>query len=99
MQTDRIVVFAGIGRCFMLAAVKGYYDGNQIVMDEEDRKNLSIGDEVIITILDNISRQKAEAREEKRKRLIDSGAYVISTGRTVEEIDGYIRELRDNDRF
>lgn len=83
----------------MLAAVKGYYDGNQIVMDEEDRKNLSIGDEVIITILDNISRQKAEAREEKRKRLIDSGAYVISTGRTVEEIDGYIRELRDNDRF
>ena len=35
----------------MLAAVKGYYDGNQIIVDEEDRKNLSIGDEVIITIL------------------------------------------------
>ena len=32
----------------MLAAVKGYYDGNQIVMNEDDRKNLRVGDEVII---------------------------------------------------
>ena len=36
----------------MLAAVKGYYDGTQIVMDEEERKHFTIGDEVIITILD-----------------------------------------------
>ena len=83
----------------MLAAVKGYYDGNQIIMDENDRKNLRVGDEVIITILDKISKQKVETRAEKRRRLIGSGAFVIPTGRTVEEVDGYIRELRDNDRF
>ena len=83
----------------MLAAVKGYYDGNHIIMDEDDRKNLRVGDEVIITILDKISKQKVETRAEKRRRLIESDAFVIPTGRTTEEIDGYIEELRDNDRF
>ena len=29
----------------MLAAVKGYYDGNQIIVNEDDRKNLNVGDE------------------------------------------------------
>ncbi|RKJ62080.1 hypothetical protein [Roseburia sp. 1XD42-69] len=83
----------------MLAAVKGYYDGKQIVIDEADRKNLNIGDEVIITILDRVSEQKAKTRAEKRQQLIDSNAFVISSGRSVEEIDQYIREMRDNDRF
>lgn len=83
----------------MLAAVKGYYDGNQIVMNEDDRKNLNVGDEVIITILDRISGQKVETRAEKRRRLIESDAFVIPTGRTTEEIDEYIKEMRDNDRF
>lgn len=83
----------------MLAAVKGYYDGNQIVVNEEDRKNLSMGDEVIITILDNYGRQRVQERAEKRLRLIESDDFVTSSGRTVEEIDQYIRELRDNDRF
>ena len=83
----------------MLAAVKGYYDGEQIVVNEEDRKNLSVGDEVIITILDKISRKKVETRAEKRRQLIDSDAFVISTGRTAEEIDEYIKEMRANDRF
>lgn len=83
----------------MLAAVKGYYDGSQIVMNEDDRKNLRVGDEVIITILTEISKQKVETRAEKRRRLIDSDAFVVPTGRTMEEIDEYIRELRDNDRF
>lgn len=83
----------------MLVAVKGYYDGNQIVVNEEDRKNLSMGDEVIITILDNYGRQRVQERAEKRLRLIESDDFVTSSGRTVEEIDQYIRELRDNDRF
>ena len=83
----------------MLAAVKGYYDGEQIVVNEEDRKNLSVGDEVIITILDKIRRKKVETRAEKRRQLIDSDAFVISTGRTAEEIDEYIKEMRANDRF
>lgn len=83
----------------MLAAVKGYYDGNQIVVNEDDRKNLNVGDEVIITILDRISGQKVETRAEKRRRLIESDAFVIPTGRATEEIDEYIKEMRDNDRF
>ena len=83
----------------MLAAVKGYYDGNQIIVNDEDRKNFSIGDEVIITILDNYGKQRAQERAEKRLRLIESNAFVNSSGRTVEEIDQYIRELRDNHRF
>ena len=83
----------------MLAAVKGYYDGNQIIVNDEDRKNFSIGDEVIITILDNYGKQRAQERAEKRLRSIESNAFVNSSGRTVEEIDQYIRELRDNDRF
>ncbi len=83
----------------MLAAVRGYYDGNQIVVNEDDRKNLNAGDEVIITILDKISKQKVETRSEKRMRLIDSDAFVIPSGRSVEEVDEYIREMRDNDRL
>lgn len=83
----------------MLEALKGYYDGNQIVMNENDRKSLSVGDEVIITILDKVSRQRIETRAKKRRRLIDSDAFVTSTGRTVEEVDEYIREMRSDDRF
>lgn len=83
----------------MLAAVKGYYDGVKIVVDEEERKNLNAGDEVIITILGKINSQKTETREEKRERIIDLDKYVMPTGRTAEEIDEYIREMRDNDRY
>ena len=35
----------------MLTAVSGYYDGNGIVMDEEI--SMSVGQRVIITILEN----------------------------------------------
>ena len=44
---------------------------------------------------DEMSIQKVE----KRKCSIDWDSFVISSGRTVEEIDNYIRELRDNDRI
>lgn len=83
----------------MLAAVKGYYDGNQIIVDENERENFSIGDEVIITIIGKVSRQKAETRAERRRRLIDSDAFVISTGRSAKDMDEYIREIRHDDRI
>lgn len=83
----------------MLAAVKGFYDGNQIIVNEDDRKNFSVGDELIITILDKIARPQFESRAEKRRRLIESEAFVTSTGRTDEEIDKYIKEMRSDDRF
>ena len=82
----------------MLAAVKGYYDGTQIVLDENDRKSLNVGDEVIVTILDRLSKTGKETRADKRRRIIDMEKYVISTGRSAEEIDNYIREMRDDDR-
>ncbi len=83
----------------MLAAVKGYYDGTQIVVDENDKKTLNMGDEVIITILDRLNVTRKETRAEKRRRIVDLEKYVMPTGRSVEEIDAYIRELRDDDRF
>ena len=87
------------GDDYMLVDLKGYYDGKQIIVDENERKNLSLGDEVIITILEKLKNQKVDARAEKRKRLIESDAFVIPSGRTVEEIDKYIREMRDDDRI
>ena len=87
------------GGNIMLAAVKGYYDGNQIIVNEDDRKNLNVEDELIITILDKIGMKKTETRAEKRRRIIDTDAYVVPTGRTVEEIDDYMKEMRSDDRF
>ena len=83
----------------MLAAVKGYYDGNQIILNEDDRKNLNVGDEVVVTILGRINEQKVKISAEKRKHYMESGALVITSGRTVKEIDGYIKERRSDDRF
>ena len=83
----------------MLAAVKGYYDGTQIVIDEDDKKTLNTGDEVIITILDRLNTTRRETRADKRRRIVDLEKYVVLSGRSVGEIDNYIRELRDNDRF
>lgn len=40
-----------------------------------------------------MSEQKAKTRAEKRRRLIESDAFVIPSGRTAEEIDTYIRVL------
>lgn len=79
----------------MLAAIKGYYDGNQIIVREKDRKNLSVGDEVIITILDNAARQGPEKKVEKRTRFIETGVFAVSGARREEEIDQYLRELRE----
>ncbi len=83
----------------MLAAVKGYYDGTQIIVNEDDRKNLNIGDEVVITILNRIVMTRKETRADRRKKLIESGEFVSTNGRSAEEVDAYIRELRDDDRF
>lgn len=83
----------------MLAAVKGYYDGTQIVVDESDRKTLNIGDEVIITILNRLNAAGIEARSDKRLRIVDLEKYVVQSNRSTEEMDNYIREMRDNDRI
>lgn len=81
----------------MLTAVKGYYDGNQIVMDESDKKNLNIGDEVIITILDNINIQKTDTRAVQRKK-IDWDSFLIPSERG-KNVDEYMKEMREDDRL
>lgn len=80
----------------MLAAVKGYYDGTKIVVDERDRKIFNIGDEVIITILDKISTTSEETRAAKRRRIVDMEKYVVPSVRNTEEINNYIREMRED---
>ena len=78
----------------MLAAIKGYYDGTQIVVNENDKKTLNIGDEVVITILSKSNMTREETKAEKRRRIVDLEKCVVSGGRSVEEIDNYIKELR-----
>lgn len=40
-----------------------------------------------------------ETRAEKRRRIVELEKYVMCGGRSEAEIDDYIRELRENDRF
>ena len=79
----------------MLATVKGYYDGTQIVIDEKDREALNTGDEVVITILNRLNATRKETRADRRRRIVDLEKYVIPSGKSAEEIDDYIRGLRD----
>lgn len=83
----------------MLAAVKGYYDGTQIVIDENDKKSLNVGDELIITILSGLDSMKKETRTEKRNRILNSRKYVNSGRMSTAEMDEYMREQRLDERF
>lgn len=72
----------------MLAAVKGYYNGKQIVMNEDVK--LADGQEVIVTILE---------MQNKAKKTIDLKKY-MSRGEKMFQTDAqdYIKELRGSDR-
>ena len=73
----------------MMSAVKGYYDGKQIVINEDVK--MSIGQEVIITILD---------MQKKKKKRIDLEKY-MGRGKKMftQDAQDYVKELRDNDRL
>lgn len=73
----------------MMSAVKGYYDGKQIVINEDAK--MSIGQEVIITILD---------MPRKKKKRIDLEKY-MGRGKKMftQDAQDYVKELRDNDRL
>lgn len=83
----------------MLTSVKGYYDGNQVVIDENDKQILSLGDRVVVTILNRNLIRQPETLADKRRRLIEEEKYVHPSGRTAEEITDYLREIRENDRL
>lgn len=73
----------------MLATVKGYYNGNHIVISEN--VNLNIGQEVMITILDT---------ESVPKKKIDLKKY-MGKGEKMFQADAqdYIKEMRSDERI
>lgn len=72
----------------MLTAVKGYYNGNQIVMEEDIQ--LSTGQEVIVTILETPKQSKKKI---DLKKYMGRGEKMFQT-----DAQDYIKELRDSDR-
>ena len=73
----------------MLAAVKGYYNGSHIVINED--LNLSTGQDVIVTILDtqNVPDKKIDLKKYMGRRETMFHA----------EAQEYIKEMRDSDRI
>jgi len=72
----------------MLEAVTATYDGKNFIFDED--LNLTPGQKVIITIL------------KPQKRKIDIEKYAGSAGDlfgSVEKVENYIKELRDDREF
>ncbi len=74
----------------MLTAVKGHYNGVQIVPDEA--LELYEGQEVIITVLKPV--------EDTKKTKVDLKKY-MGRGKKMfgEDAQDYVRELRANDRL
>ena len=73
----------------MLSAVKGHYNGNQIIIDEDVK--MAIGQEVIVTILD---------MPEQKKKSINLEKY-MGRGKKMftDDAQEYVKELRSNDRL
>lgn len=74
----------------MLAAVRGVIKGNTVVIENEDLQDYD-GAEVVVTLLEYPSKQK-------RKEEIDWDSFVIPSERG-QDVDGYMKEMRENDRL
>ena len=79
------------GREIMLTAVSGYYNGQQIVMDEEI--NLRDGQRVIITILEPESVSQKDKRV-SLKKYVGRGEKMF-----VNDASEYVKGLREDDRL
>lgn len=73
----------------MLATVKGYYNGNHIVISEN--VNLNIGQEVMITILDTKSTSEKKV---DLKKYMGKGEKMFQT-----DAQDYIKEMRSGERI
>jgi hypothetical protein len=73
----------------MLATVTGYYDGSQIVMDEQIK--LAVGQEVMITILE---KKKASRKDIDLSKYAGRGEKMFNT-----DAADYVKGLRDGDRI
>lgn len=74
----------------MLAAVKGIVKGNTVIIEDDDIREYD-GSEVVVTMLNN-------PKKKAKKQLIDWDSFVIPSERG-KNVDGYMREMRENDRF
>lgn len=74
----------------MLTAVRGKIQGNTVVVENEDLRPYE-GAEVVITLLETPISQKA-------KKTIDWDSFSIPSERG-KDVDGYMREMRENDRL
>lgn len=74
----------------MLAAVKGIIRGNTVVIKDDDIRKYD-GAEVIVTVLDY-------PKEKRTKPPIDWDSLVMPSERG-ENVEGYMREMRENDRL
>ena len=76
----------------MLQTIYGYYNGDRIITDGDI--GFSKGQRVRITAV------PADDQKERKKAALEG---FMGRGKkmfeTTEDIDNYIRELRDNDRF
>lgn len=73
----------------MLTAVKGYYDGKKIVMDEDIE--LSAGQKVIVTVLEM---EEPENGKRDLKKYMGRGKKMFQ-----DDAQEYIKELRNGDRI
>ena len=78
----------------MMQAVKATYDGEKIVLDEN--VNLTEGQEVIVTILEDVDNTPKKMSEEEIHALIKKFSGSCHMFNSVEEIDEYIKELRED---
>ena len=74
----------------MLAAVKGIVQGNTVIIEDDDIREYD-GTEVIVTLL-------SCPQKKTQKAPVDWDSFVIPSERG-ENVDEYMREMRENDRL
>lgn len=76
--------------CFMLAAVKGIVQGNTVIIEDEDIRKYD-GAEVVVTVLNY-------PQKRTKKEPVDWDSFSIPSERG-KNVDEYMKEMRENDRF
>ena len=74
----------------MLAAVKGIVQGNTVVIEDDDIREYD-GAEVVVTLL-------SYPQKKATKAPVDWDSFSIPSERG-KNVDEYMREMRENDRF
>lgn len=74
----------------MLAAVKGVVQGNTVIIEDDDIREYD-GAEVIVTLLNH-------PLKKVKKATVDWDSFVIPSERG-QNVDEYMREMRENDRL